>query len=129
MSSVVDELVPVKEKVVREKTRAPWYDENIRMGRRLLRQYERKWCSSGLEVDKQIYHAKRVEYHKTLADACTTYHWTRIQESDQKHLFSLIGKMAGRKKSPASILPEYRDPKDFFCKFVCSVFRRENREI
>ena len=44
------------------------------MERRELRQSERRWKTSKLEVKRQIFRAKRLKYSRVLADARATYH-------------------------------------------------------
>ena len=73
MSTVLDKLAPVKEKVIRAKVRAPWYSDELREMKTSLRRLDRKWLHHPLEVNKQIFHAARRSYHSTIDQARTDY--------------------------------------------------------
>ncbi|PIK46354.1 hypothetical protein BSL78_16775 [Apostichopus japonicus] len=90
LSDVLDKHAPVKTRKITLRPHAPWYDESLRNAKRKKRSYERKWKSSGLEVDKQAFQESCSEFKELLDSTKTKYHRSVISECDQKQLFNVI---------------------------------------
>ena len=54
-SSLLDKYAPFTTKTVSVCRRLPWYNEEIRLAKRLRRRLERKWRKSGSVQDRTIY--------------------------------------------------------------------------
>ena len=92
------------------KPRAPWFNGSILSARRDLRQYERRWKTSRLEIQRQMYLTKRTQYNRTLDNARAAYYRSKIQNvPNQRQLFSVIDDLVGERKSTASLLPRHND--------------------
>ena len=109
LTRVVDELAPEKTKVYRDKPRAPWFTDQIRDARTELRRTEQNWRNHPLEINRQIFVAKRLEYSQLLDDARADYHRSKIENSDQTKLFLVIDELIGEKKSSSKILPDHHE--------------------
>ena len=70
----LDELAPVQSKLVLNRPRAPWYNDSLAEAKKQLRSAERKWQTSKLEVDRQIFRNTRQEYAAQLDNARRDYH-------------------------------------------------------
>ena len=51
-----DKRAPLCTRRTRQDTQRSWYNEDIHAGRLLRRKLERKWLTTWLEIDKQLYH-------------------------------------------------------------------------
>lgn len=118
LQQVLNDVAPEKEVRFVDKPKAPWYTEEQRQAKKELRSFERKMKANPLEINKQIYKAKRLEYNLQLEEAKSDYHRSRIMNSDQKQLFSVIDEMVGEKKASASILPDHDNPQILAQKFA-----------
>ena len=133
LTKFMDLVAPVKTKSFLVKSRAPWFDGDIMAARCDLRQHERRWKTSGLEVFKQVYHAKRTQYNNLLNEARMSYHRSKVNNAtDQRQLFSVVDELIGERKSTSSLLPRHGDARtlanqfsDFFTSKIdklCSRF-------
>ena len=105
----MDDVAPVKEKTISVKPRARWFSDQIFHSRVDFRSSEIHWRRSGLEVDWQIFGAKRAQYHCLLDETKNTYFRSRIENADQRNLFKEIDKIPGINGS-CSTLPTRTDP-------------------
>ena len=67
------------------------------------RRLERKWRSTGLEVDHQLYKEHCCIYLSLISTAKTSYHITKLSNCDHHTLFSHVDKLVNGKK--VQILP------------------------
>lgn len=95
-----------KHKTFIQKKRAPLFCDQARTARTELRSHERWWTTSQLEVNRQIYHAKRTQYNRLLDDLRISYHLDRIAKADdQKKLFAIVDQLVGLKAQVARETP------------------------
>ncbi|XP_070550950.1 uncharacterized protein [Ptychodera flava] len=106
LRAAIDNLAPPVTKVFINKQRAPWYTIELIDERKKLRRLERKWKTTGLVVHKDIFKAARSVYSGKLHEMHAKYHRERIQNADQKSLFTIIDDMIGNKKIIARMLPD-----------------------
>ena len=105
----INHHAPEKTRTITLRPHAPWYSDVIHAAKQKKRQLERKWMSSGLEIDKQIFKEECKAYHHMIESAKSTYHSDRIANCDQKKLFKIIDKMLTPEDDntlPASDCPE-----------------------
>ena len=128
MNRVFDTLAPEVTKQVSDKPRAPWFCDRIREHRKEVRMLERRWKASPRDVNRQIFRAKRSEHNRLIDDIKASYYRSRIQNSDQRALFSVIDDMTGDKSALARSLPRHDDVvslcnefSNFFCDKVLRI--------
>ena len=51
----LDKHAPQRLRFITLRPHAPWFDDELRSARQAKRRFERKWKTSGLEIDKQIF--------------------------------------------------------------------------
>ena len=110
--STLNELAPVKKKIISDKPRANWWNEDLQNERTNVRRLERKWKKSQLTIDKEIYHAARDVYHKNLETAKRDYHRNEISASSTKQLFGIVDNLICGKGMTASVIPTNVPPPD-----------------
>ena len=117
MTGIINTIAPERTKVYSEKPRAPWFSDEIREHRKDVRKLERRYKAIPLEINKQIFRAKRSEHNRLINDIRTSYYRSRIENSDQRKLFSVIDDMTGDKSALAKTLPSHDDPLDLADRF------------
>ncbi|XP_070556651.1 uncharacterized protein [Ptychodera flava] len=105
VTDILDTLAPIKQKVVTDKVRAPWYCEELLLLRKTVRRLETKYRATNLEIDRQIFLTRRNEYFRRCDDLKADYHRTRIEEADSKRLFKIIAELTDAKAIHAKELP------------------------
>ena len=95
ITQALDDLAPARKVTLSDKPKAPWWNEELLMERQETRRLERKWQTSRLEIDKQIYHDARKTYFTNIDAAKTNYHRAKISEASAQQLFSLIDNLIG----------------------------------
>ena len=95
-----------QKKLVRDKVRAPWYNEELRSAKVDLRRQERELVSKPqpLEVDRQMFTKARNAYNRLCDETRSQCHRGRIEGTDQRTLFAVIDDLTGDKRS-CSIMP------------------------
>ena len=129
LRSVIDDLAPLVTKYRPNKQRAPWYTFELLDERRKLRRLERQLKSTGLVVHKDIFKAARSAYVDKLRETQAAYHREKIQNADQKSLFTVIDDIIGNKRVVTSILPDIEHSKlpDVFAEFFQSKIEQIRR--
>ena len=107
LGNLLDKHAPAKSRVRYLRPHSPWYTDNLREEKQKLRQHERKWVKSGLEIDKQIFREKCASYKNHLELAKTSYHKDQIIACNQSQLFKVVDNMCVKK---SKILPSHEDP-------------------
>ena len=55
LTAILERHAPLKKRIVTIRPAAPWYSDDIQLEKSKRRKLERKWRTSRLEIDKQIY--------------------------------------------------------------------------
>ncbi|KAK6178226.1 hypothetical protein SNE40_013035 [Patella caerulea] len=105
INTILDELAPTVTKTIIDKPRAPWYCGELAHLRQEVRQCERKWNTSGLEVHHEIFVSKRYNYFREVDKTKQNYHKERIQEADTKGLFRIIDQLSTGKSVGITVIP------------------------
>ena len=116
LTQAIDRQAPLHTKVMTNKPRAPWFTNDLLEERQQLRQLERKWTHSKLEVHRQIFVGARKLYNAKLNEAKSSYFQQRISDADQRELFSIVDEISGCRKLSSKILP------DIDCSILPDVF-------
>ena len=101
LKSVLDKHAPLKNKVITERTRVPWFNEEIKEAKRKRRKAERKWRDTRLDADladfkqkrnvvTQLMNKVRREFYSEFIDA---------HSGNQKKLFTATMKLINQSKS------------------------------
>lgn len=99
LTNTLDMHAPKRPRFVTVRPHAPWFDDSLREAKAKKRRYERKYRSSGLEIDKQIFRDYCDSYYRRLNDAKTSYHRNRFSNADQRSLFRDVDIMTREKRS------------------------------
>ncbi|XP_070552124.1 uncharacterized protein [Ptychodera flava] len=118
VTEILDTLAPIEKKLVTEKVRAPWYCEELLMLRKNVRRLESKYRSTKLEIDRQIFLIKRIEYFRRCDELKADYHRARIQEADDKKLFKIVSELSDTKAINAKALPSEIPLKELPSRFL-----------
>ncbi|KAG1714818.1 Papilin [Nymphon striatum] len=126
MIKVFNTIAPEKTRVIYDKPRAPWFCDKIRDHRKEVRKLERKWKANPLEIHKQTFRAKRSQHNRLINSFRISYFRSKIENTDQRKLFSVIDELIGDRSLLAKGLPTHNDSKalansfsDFFFEKIC----------
>ncbi|PFX12684.1 hypothetical protein AWC38_SpisGene23314 [Stylophora pistillata] len=99
LTEILEMHAPLKRRVITLRPSAPWYHEGISDAKRKHRKLERRWRSSRLCTDRQMYVDQCRAVNKMLKDAKASYYSSIISEnaSDPKVLFDAVNKLLNRK--------------------------------
>ena len=115
--TVIDKHAPVQTKSITLRPRTPWFNNDLLLAKKSKRRLERKWLSSKLVVDYQIYRNHCKNYNHLLNTAKADYHRSLISESDDKKLFRIVNEMSGNNKSQ-TCLPDHSSKADLANNFA-----------
>lgn len=108
LRTLLDEHAPAKTKLIVDRPSAPWMSSEVKTAKQARRRAERKWRTSKLEVDRQIYNKHKEHVQTIIADAKQSHYSTKICETtSSKALFSTMNDLLGC--SSASPLPNNID--------------------
>ena len=96
----------------------PWYSDEIRKEKSKRRKLERKWRTTRLTIDRQIYAEQCNTVNSLISSSKKKYYSSIIADhkSDQKVLFSSFDKMLNRK--PEKLLPHSETSNELANKFA-----------
>ena len=100
LKTLLDRFAPKRERFVTLRPHAPWFNESLRSAKVVKRRLERKWRSSRLEVDRQVYRDYCANYQRLLCEFKSSYHKMRLDGLDQKDLFKEMDKLVNGKHVP-----------------------------
>ncbi|XP_070546125.1 uncharacterized protein [Ptychodera flava] len=104
-TDALDTVTPVKSKSVLNKVRAPWFSEDLLTLRREVRRLEINWRKSQLEIDRQMFVLKRVEYSSRCDAVKSANHRTRIEDADNKKLFAIVAELSDSRTGSSNAMP------------------------
>lgn len=104
MRTTLDNVAPLKRKVISQKRLAPWYNPPLRALKQTARKLERQWRSSNLEEFQLVWKDSLITYKKALRKARNAYYSSLIEKNknNPRFLFSTIARLT---KSPSSVEP------------------------
>ena len=105
LCDILDKHAPVTEKVVTLRPHSPWFTEELSHYKRLCRQAERKWKTTGLTVHQLILKEHRESYNEQCRIAKMDYYCDKIDSNagDQKAVNRIIDEL--KNKTSDQILP------------------------
>ena len=110
LSKLLDKHAPIRTCTAAERNTVSWMTDAILEAKRVRRQNERRWRSSGLTVHIQQYRFSCQHVKRLIRKAKSEYYLKQIEEyeGDKKKLLKkIIDKLLGRGK--ATSLPQYCD--------------------
>ena len=118
LSDILEQHAPLKKCIVTLRPAAPWYSDEIRKEKSKRRKLERKWRTTRLTIDRQIYAEQCNTVNSLISSSKKKYYSSIIADhkSDQKVLFSSFDKMLNRK--PEKLLPHSETSNELANKFV-----------
>ena len=101
LKSVLDKHAPLKTKVIVERPRVPWFNEEIKDAKRKRRKAERKWRSSRHAADLDSFKYRRNVVTRLLNKARREFYSNFIDahNGDQKKLFNTTMKLLNQSKT------------------------------
>ena len=98
LHGLINTYAPLRIRYITFRPHAPWFDDSLRTAKQAKRRLERKWRSTRLEVDRQMYKEECENYQRLLDKAKSSYHSTRLSNCDQRELFKEVDKMTNGKR-------------------------------
>uniref|UniRef100_A0A3B1JQW8 Reverse transcriptase domain-containing protein n=1 Tax=Astyanax mexicanus TaxID=7994 RepID=A0A3B1JQW8_ASTMX len=113
--STLDVVAPLKHKIERQKKLAPWYNDQTRTLKQLVRNLERKYRSTKLEVFHSAWKDSLVKYRKELNKARSAYLASQIEinKNNPRVLFSVISKLTKNQAGTEPQIPAIYTSNDF----------------
>ena len=109
---------------VSDKKCAPWYDnisDTLRAAKMSRRKAERRWRSSGLTVDKDIYDSSKKAVTTIIHNAKCAYYGVKIAESSNtKQLFRITDKLMARHSLTLMPTKYLNELPELFSNFFCN---------
>ena len=98
LSSVLNELAPMKEKTITLRPTNPWFMEDIKQQKCLMRNQEWAWRKYKLPSNWRAFQIERNKYKSMLRSVWKTTLSKKIEEcsNDTKKLYSLVNGLMGR---------------------------------
>ncbi len=96
VTHILDDIAPVKTKIIPGKSKAPWRNvERVKALKRTCRKFERKWRKTKLQADHILYKDLLSKYNKEIKTSRQHYFSQIISENlnNSKFLFSTIDKL------------------------------------
>ena len=118
LSDILEQHAPLKKCIVTLRPAAPWYSDEIRKEKSKRRKLERKWRTTRLTIDRQIYAEQCNTVNSLISSSKKKYYSSIIADhkSDQKVLFASFDKMLNRK--PEKLLPHSETSNELANKFA-----------
>ncbi|KAF7686216.1 hypothetical protein HF521_015578, partial [Silurus meridionalis] len=103
----LDDVAPLKTKMIREKKLAQWYNDHTRTLKQTTPKLERKWRQTKLTVFQIAWKESLLNYRKSLSAARSAYFSTLIENNkhNPRFLFSTVAKLTGNKSTALTCTP------------------------
>ncbi len=118
MKETLKQHAPQKRRIITLRPLSPWYNEEINQEKRNRRKLERRWRSSRLCIDRQLY-VKQCEIVNAMIKNAKIKYYSSVTSSNahnQKVLFSTVDKLLHRK--PEKRYPTASSTTELVNKFV-----------
>ncbi len=115
LSNTLETVAPIKLKKVREKRAAPWYNSYTHSLKKEIRNLERKWRKTNLEVFRIAWKNSMSSYRQALK-AARTEHIRKLIDNNQNNprfLFSTVARLTNNQTSPDLNIPSQFNSNDF----------------
>ena len=118
LRSLLDHYAPIKKYTVTVRPAAPWYSDNIKQEKAKRRKLERRWRSTKLTIDRELYTKQCKSVNQLIHESKMKFYTNVIEEytNNQRVLFSCFGKMLNT--SAAKKLPTHECPRNLANMFA-----------
>ena len=134
----MDKHALVNIRVITQRPKSPWFNDDITAAKREKCCSERKWLKSRLEVDRQLFVQQCENECELINQAITQYNREKIENSDQRNLFRVVDGLMYKPTVP--IIPTYEDHEllanrfsSYFATNIsdirCMLDEAQNREV
>ena len=103
LRQLVDEVAPVKSKVIKLVPNAPWFDEEYANIRKLRRKAEKRYRRTGLERHRVEYMVLKKDAIRSAFEKKKSFISRRLEEDSGKSLFKIVNELTDSKKE--TVLP------------------------
>ena len=95
LRSLLDQYAPIKKHTITVRPAAPWYSDNIKQEKAKRRKLERRWRSTKLTIDRELYTEQCKRVNQLIHASKMKFYTNIIEENtnNQRVLFSCFGKM------------------------------------
>ena len=87
LEKIYNDLAPMKSRWITHRPHAPWYNDDLRLAKRIKWRAERMFRKTGLEVHKEIFGEACNNYQKQLEFHKTSYYKSKIERAGRNKLF------------------------------------------
>ena len=118
LRSLLDQYAPVKKRIITVRPAALWYCDNIKQEKAERRKLERRWRSTKLTIDRELYTEQCKRVNQLIHESKMKFYSDVINENtnNQRVLFSCFGKMLNT--SAAKKLPTHDCPRNLANMFA-----------
>jgi len=118
LSSVLNKHAPIKKRIITLRPASPWYSTDIKVAKCKRRKLERRWRSTRLTIDRELFVKQSNVVNKLIATTKHEFYSSFITDnkSDQQVLFNAFDKMVNRK--PERKLPSHTDTLELANQFA-----------
>jgi len=104
LTRVLNRLAPLKTRTITYRIDSEWYNDAIRNAKQQRRRAERKWRSSNLQVDREVFIQQRDNVNQMIEEAKRNHYRGQVNGcKDSKQLFKIVNKLLGKKTE--AVLP------------------------
>ena len=116
LRQLVDEVAPVKSKVIKLVPNAPWFDEEYANIRKLRRKAEKRYRRTGLERHRVEYMVLKKDAIRSAFEKKKSFISRRLEEDSGKSLFKIVNELTDSKKE--TVLPTGKSDKELANNFL-----------
>ena len=115
LQSTLDSIAPRKQKIIKHRKLAPWYNQQTRQLKQETRKSERKWRASNLLENRLIWQNNLKNYRKALRNARGAFYSALIEvnKNNPRFLFSTVARLTESHSSIEPCVPINLSSNDF----------------
>lgn len=115
LRTTLDSVAPLKQKTIKHRKLAPWYNSQTRKLKQKLRKLETIWRSTKLEESRLVWQDCLKIYKKALRNARAAYYSSLIEENknNPRFLFSTVARLTKSHSSTEPCIPRDLSSNDF----------------
>ena len=127
LTDILDKHAPLKTRIMINRPRIPWFNDDIKQLKRKRRRLEKKALKTDLPGDWNNYHKVRNQYSALIKSAHVNYYSNLIDQcaGDSRKLFRVVNSLS--REPLVTALPEHDDPTKLaneFGTFFVRIFLR-----